>query len=213
MNAPRSSMPGSTFAVRAVDEGVADGQVVVERRGVLQRRQARRPCSAATVSRKRAMATANGLRSTPWIASSADCTRAWISRRARACASGPAGGRTRRAGSGRTRTSGRSAGSPRAGVPSAPVPASGPGCTPRRTPASAAARTCPSRAADRSWYRSPRNRVDSVASCRSWTSVPSSRAVAPELEQVRRRHHRTATRSGSAECESTSAFVAGSLPR
>ena len=34
------------------------------------------PCSAATVSRKRAMATANGLRSTPWIASSAACTRA-----------------------------------------------------------------------------------------------------------------------------------------
>ena len=39
--------------------------------------------SAATVSRKRAIATANGLRSTPWIASSAAWTRAWISRSGR----------------------------------------------------------------------------------------------------------------------------------
>ena len=36
MNAPRSSMPGSTFAVWAMDQGVADRKVILEGRSILQ---------------------------------------------------------------------------------------------------------------------------------------------------------------------------------
>ena len=70
---------------------------------------------AATVSRKRAMATAKGLRSTPWTASRAAAParadRGPVPRRLQRSKQ-PV--RTRRAGSGRSRRSGRSSGSPRA---------------------------------------------------------------------------------------------------
>ena len=50
---------------------------------------------------------------------------------------------------------------------------------------------------DSSWYRSPRNRVDSDSSCRSWMSAAVVGSVAPELEQFRRPRHRTARPSGA----------------
>ena len=100
---------------------------IVEAGRLGQPRARRTARSAATSRRKRAIATANGLRSTPSTASSARC--ASTRRLGRRLALGPAAGTaagTRRAGSGPSRRSGRSAGPP-------------PGRT-RRGPASACGR-------------------------------------------------------------------------
>ena len=129
------------------------------------------------------MATANGFRSTPWIASSADWTRAWISiagaclcQRSSRRSNAPSrkwpephvGSIIRKPSRGRSFSAGSSVRSRM--------------CSSTKTGVWSSAYVSFA-CCDRSWYRSPRNRVDSVSSCRSWIEPAVVGSVAPELHQ------------------------------